>query len=93
MADITINYDVSPTGCAGGHHYTMTATIIGLGPDKLVNVEPPDLLNQPDNEVLKACLDTLTWILCKKYLADATHAEAKTLLDTKQIILDPQAAP
>ena len=91
MADITIRYEVSPTACAGGRHYRLTATVSGLGPDRVVNCGVPTLENQPGNDELKAALRVITWLLYKKYLDSIQHAQARTLLDGKQIVLYPQS--
>ena len=93
MADISIAYDVSPTACAGGHHFEMTATIKGLGGDIVVPMSIPDLNEQPSNEEAKKALEVITWILAKKYLGDLTHSQVRTLLNNKQIVLDPQVIP
>lgn len=91
MADISIDYEVSPSACAGGGHFDLIATIKGLGADITVDLHAPHLSEQPSNEEAKAALEVITWILFKKYLSSSTHVEVRTLLDNKQIVLDPQA--
>ena len=91
MADISIQYAVSPTACAGGGHFDLTATIKGLGADIVVPLHVPHLSEQRSSQEAKAALEVITWSLVKKYLTGSTHSEVLALLGNKQIVLDPQA--
>ena len=93
MADISIAYSVSPTACAGGGHYSLTALIKGLGPDRVVDIDVPDLDREPTPKEVKDALGVITWLLAKKYLSSRTHSQAQALLHNRQIVLDPQVIP
>lgn len=90
---IAIKYAVSADACAGGNHYQLQATITGLGADIVTALDVPRLDIVPTKEERKAALEVITWIVARKYLADATHAQIKALIDNRQIVLDPQVVP
>jgi len=92
MADITIGYEVG-NPCAGGGHYDLTATVSGLGPQKVVKIHVNDLAERPSNEELKASLETLTWLVAKKYLVGLSFLQVQTIFHNKQLVITPSAIP